>query len=211
MTITTKITSSEIDGTRLISRNSYADYYYYVEATISANIDIDGKDYNITLQTGLGYDNNDYNCPSNNLRGYDNGTDSLLYNINRLSEDEFDDETVTEINEFCETAYTIEKMLEIRNAIAELIGDAQNIIAEAEREAEEQLDADENIYVHYHTREKVEGDEEGAHEWQQDSPAELKTFDNEDDANKFIENAKDYEIAYIICKELARSQFSADF
>lgn len=204
MTIATRILNAELETPILISTNTYTDYFF-----VPANIEVQVGAYRATLQTGSSYCHNDYNCPSNNLEVYDDGSDLILFKLDQAYESIIDnDDFIAELNEECGTNYTSSELADMRNALINVIIDAQQQIREAQAEAEAELDTDENIYV-MHT-EREEDDDTG--EKRVCSEPELKIFDDKDDAQEYVEAInKTIDIARIITKETARSQFPENF
>ncbi len=204
MAIKTKILSSELETPILISTNTYADYFF-----VPANIEVQVGAYKATLQTGSSYCHNDYNCPSNNLEVYDEGSDLILFKLDQAYESIIDnDDFIEELNEDCGTSYTSRELADMRNALINVIIDAQQLIIDAQAEAEAELEADEKIYV-IHT-EREEDDDTG--EKRVCSEPELKIFDDKDDAQEYVDSINQtIDIARIISKETARSQFPQEF
>ena len=204
MPITTKILSADLETPILISTNTYADYFF-----VPATIEVQVGDYRATLQTGSSYCHNDYNCPSNRLEVYDECSDLILFKLDQAYESIIDnDDFVTELNQECSSAYTAQELAELRDALIVVIIDAQQLIKEAQAKTEAKLDYDENIYV-MHT-EREEDNEAG--EKRVCSEPELKIFDDENDAQDYIEKVNQtVDIARIITKETARSQFPENF
>lgn len=204
MTIKTKITDSEIESAILISTNTYADYFF-VPATISVQV----GDYKATLQTGLSYCHNDYKCPSNNLEVYDDGSDLILFKLDQAYESIIDnDDFIAELNEECGTSYKTSDLADMRNALIDVIINAQQLIKKAQAEAEAELEADDSVYV-LHT-EREEDDDTG--EKRVCSEPELKIFDDQNDAQDYVDAInKTIDLARIIDKETARSQFPENF
>jgi hypothetical protein len=204
MNITTKILSADLETPILISTNTYADYFF-----VTANIEVQVGDYRATLQTGSSYCHNDYNCPSNNLEVYDDGSDLILFKLDQAYESELDnDDFIAELNEECGTRYNSTELADLRNALIEVIIDAQQLIKEAQAKTEAELEADENIYV-MHT-EREEDDETG--EKRVCSEPELKIFDDENDAQEYVDAINQtIDVARFITKETARSQFPENF
>ncbi len=202
--IKTKIIDSEIETPILISANTYADYFY-VPATISVQV----GEYKAVLQTGLSYCHNDYNCPSNNLEVYDDGSDLILFKLDQAYESIIDnDEFVAQLNEECGTSYKSTDLADMRNALIDVIINAQQLIKEAQAEAEAELESDENVYVICTERE--EDDDTG--EKRVCSEPELKIFDDQYEAQEYVDAINQtIDIARIIDKETARSQFPENF
>lgn len=204
MTITTKILSAELETPILISTNTYADYFY-----VPANIEVQVGDYKAALQTGSSYCHNDYNCPSNNLEVYDDGSDLILFKLDQAYESIIDnDDFIAELNEECGTSYNSTELADMRNALIYVIINAQQLIRSSQAEAEAELEADESIYVIHTEREE----DEDTGEKRVCAEPELKIFDNENDAQDYVENVNQTaDIARIIPKETARSQFPEEF
>jgi len=203
---TIKILSADLERPTLISTNTYADYFF-----VPAYVEVQVGSYRATLQTGSSYCHNDYNCPSNNLKVYDEGSDLILFKLDQAYESIIDnDDFIAELNEECGTRYNSTELADMRNALIEVIIDAQQLIKEAQKEAEAELDSDENIYVMHTEREEDEDNETG--EKRVCSEPELKIFDDENDAQDYIEKVNQtFDIARIITKETARSQFPDNF
>ena len=200
---TTKILSADLEPAILISTNTYADYFF-----VPASIEVQVGDYRATLQTGSSYCHNDYNCPSNRLEVYDECSDLILFNLDQAYESIIDnDDFVTELNQECSSAYTAQELAELRNALIEVIINAQQLIKEAQAKTEAELDYDDNVYVIHTEREEDEAGEKRVC-----SEPELKIFHLENDAQDYIEKVNQtVDIARIITKETARSQFPENF
>ena len=204
MTIETKITSADLEAPILISTNTYADYFF-----VPANITVLVDKYEATLQSGGSYNHNDYNCPSDNLEVYEDGSDLILFKLDQAYESDLnDDDFIAELNEECGTSYKSTDLADMRNALIDVIINAQQLIKEAQAEAEAELESDNNVYV-IHT-EREENEETG--EKRVCSEPELKIFDDKSDAQEYVDAINQtIDIASIIDKETARSQFPENF
>ena len=204
MTIETKITSADLEAPILISTNTYADYFF-----VPANITVLVDKYEATLQSGGSYNHNDYNCPSDNLEVYEDGSDLILFKLDQAYESIIDnDEFVAQLNEECGTSYKSTDLADMRNALIDVIINAQQLIKEAQAEAEAELESDENVYVICTERE--EDDDTG--EKRVCSEPELKIFDDQYEAQEYVDAINQtIDIARIIDKETARSQFPENF
>ena len=204
MAIKTKILSSELETPILISTNTYADYFY-----VPASIEVQVGEYKAALQTGLSYCHNDYKCPGNNLEVYEEGGDLILFKLDQAYESIIDnDDFIAELNEDCSTSYTSTELADMRNALVEVIINAQQLIREAQEEAEAELEADHNIYVMHTEREE----DEDTGEKRACSEPELRIFDDQHEAQDYVDVInKTVDMALIITKETARSRFSGEF
>jgi len=213
MDITTKITDSNIEESRFIQSNTYSDYYF-IAGNVSASLTIDNKTYRVEFQTGHTYDHNDYSMPSNSLSIYEDGSSNLIANIDYHFDELEDKDVVANINCDAETSYTSEQMQAIYQALTELRVDAQEIITEAEREAEERCEEDTAHYVLVRPRELEQINE---HEWHkiQCGYDELETFSTEEEADLFIEeksnNENDIDLTQHLTAEDARGRFPEHF
>ncbi len=186
MNITAEITSTNIEAGQFIQSNTHGDYHF-IPALITASINIDGISQDITFQTGHSYDYQDYSMPSNALSVYDDGSYDLFYEIDSHYDELEDQGAIDSINEGCETAFNAEEMQAIYEAITELSGDAQLLISEAEREAEEAMEKDNHIYVLVTTNERIELDDD-VFEVRECEEREIKVFNSDEDADTFIES-----------------------
>jgi len=196
MKIKSEITYKEIHSAELKTSNNISDYFY-INADICIEIEINETRYEATLQTGHSYHHGDYSLPSNSLSVYSEGNSGLLLLLDQNSISSQKDADY--INDTAETAYTLDELLEIQQALMEVNIDAQAIISEAELEAEEELEADETTYVIQNYIEEFENGEK----FQFGEP-DLKKFDTEEEAETYIsENSNSHQIS----KEKAWEKF----
>lgn len=198
MEITTAIVLSEIHSAELKRSNNISDYFF-VTADIVCNIEYDNKTSNFCLQTGSSYHHNDYSLPTNDLSIYSDSCDDVL--INMLHSETVDDNNVDYINEECETHYSLVELLSINEALNDLVIDAQQIITDAEQEAEQELEDDPTIYILGEFYERCEETEQLR---QCDYPIVSKFYD-QNKADNYIEKT---EHTRIISKEEANSNYS---
>ena len=86
-----------------------------------------------------------------------------------------------------------------------MISEAKPLINEVEAEADKKLEEDDRTFVDYFTREKLE--DNNGFEWIVNSRNELIIFEDEEEADEFIQNLKDHQVGRIIRKEDAYSKF----
>ncbi|MBE0469614.1 MAG: hypothetical protein IBX55_08940 [Methyloprofundus sp.] len=208
MKIETKIQHAELETPRFIQSNTYRSYHF-VPATFLAEIDIDGESHQIVVQNGNSYDFGDYNMPSNYLSMYEDASSELLATIDSLYESELDVAQTLDINAKFGTDFSIEEVIAIKTAINDLIIDTQQIVHAKEREADEELKADDHVYVLHAAVEEFVDDEGGCFH-RQCSSEELIVFESDSEADEFLETIG-ADIGYIISKEVARDRFPEVF
>lgn len=199
LNIEATITSKDIEVDGLIT-SSAACTYYFINASICIKISIDNEEHEATLQTGHTYKMNDYSLPSNSLTVCQ-GSDLLEQLGGHCESDLNDQETIDYINEQTETSYTKEQMLEIYTTLNDITIESQQIVDNAEHEAQEQLENDDSIYVLYTMREAEQIDENEYRMIQCQESYSLR-FDNAEEAEKFVEEKQaQKDLAYICDKE----------
>ena len=193
MKITSKITHQEILGAELKTSNNRSDYFY-IDVAISIELEVEGVTHGAELQTGHDFYMGDYGLPSNLLSVYGEGLLSLLDDSNLSDQEDADD-----VNGRADTEHTLDQLLEIKEALRDVMIDAQSIVSEAEREAEAELESDETVYVvQDYIEELYDGRKEAF------GPPALKCFDTEEEAESYIEENSN---SYTISKEAAWERF----
>ena len=183
-----EITFDEIEDIRLITSNNYQTYNF-VNASIAIKINVDDEAYEATLQNGQSYHLSDYSLPSNLLSVYEGS--ELLEQLNQLMEDDFEDKNqIDYINEVCETSYTKEQLLAIYSELNEIIGEAQQIVNDAEREADEELENNSKTYVVITHQEWID-EEDHSYGKRVCDYDETKSFDKKEQAQAFVEQKND--------------------
>ena len=182
------IISSDIESVELKTSNNYQDYFF-VNCDVEIEVSIAGDTHQAVLQTGHSYYLGDYSLPSNCLDVYDDSINDVLVELDNYSETELDDSSnIEQINDVCDTEYTMKELQDAHAELREVMQEAQALVSEAEQEAEEKLEADETVYV-------LESFyEECGHGRRECGEPSLVKFATQDEASEYIENNDDCEI-----------------
>lgn len=219
MNITSRIKESTIDKASLIQSNNFAEYWF-IDASIAAQININSVNYDFEFQTGHSFHLNDYSLPGNCLSIYDNEVESFisLIDSNSTEIENEDEDIINEINEEKDTSFNSKEFIEILKNLRELRSKAEQVITEAEQEAEERLNTeckeDTLFYVSVEQYEMQEV-EDNVFKKMACGRDELFKFDSENEAKEFVEekfnSINDHDYATIISSKDARVSFEDQF
>ncbi|WP_318521265.1 hypothetical protein [Photobacterium leiognathi] len=156
---------------------------FYVNASAIFELTINDEVFNIVYQNGHSFINGDYYCPSNELEFYEVMQSPLTDNFEGIKAiAECSPRNIDELtNNNAEIAYTAEEVTAIYTAIQDRVEEAQAAVDAIVQENEEATDSDQYVYLivstlndHFSMR-----------------------FDDDDEADQFIENASEEEYCSI--------------
>lgn len=203
-------TTFELSDITIYSRRTLDDYIF-INASINVDITLDSHNLHARLETGSFYINNDYNQPSNTLAVYSEYSDAILKELDNIFLDDIDNAQRDYLNELCETSFTIDELCDIKEALTEASSDAQYLVIDAERESEDEISNDTTSYVSVTEREEYDISDTETDIQVCEYP-ELKRFDDEKDAELFIESKRDnIDIVQMLAAREARIEFPEEF